>query len=74
MINDYLNNKKDFFTKKTNDNKITRQLKLSQKSKVDINKLLNRVKIEKKKKRKENLVIIALVGCAITIIGIISLL
>ena len=74
MINDYLNNKKDFFTKKTNDNKITRQLKLSPKSKVDINKLLNRVKIEKKKKRKENLVIIGLVGCAITIIGIISLL
>jgi hypothetical protein len=74
VINDYLNNKKDFFTKKTNDNKITRQLKLSPKSKVDINKLLNRVKIEKKKKRKENLVIIGLVGCAITIIGIISLL
>ena len=74
MINDYLNNKKDFFKKKTNDNKITRQLKLSPKSKVDINKLLNRVKVEKKKKRKENLVIIGLVGCAITIIGIISLL
>ena len=74
MINDYLNNKKDFFTKKTNDNKITRQLKLSPKSKVDINKLLNRVKVEKKKKRKENLVIIGLVGCVITIIGIISLL
>ena len=74
MINDYLNNKKDFFKKKTNDNKITRQLKLSPKSKVDINKLLNRVKVEKKKKRKENLVIIGLVGSAITIIGIISLL
>jgi len=74
VINDYLNNKKDFFKKKTNDNKITRQLKLSPKSKVDINKLLNRVKVEKKKKRKENLVIIGLVGCAITIIGIISLL
>ena len=74
MINDYLNNKKDFFKKKTNDNKITRQLKLSPKSKVDLNKLLNRVKVEKKKKRKENLVIIGLVGCVITIIGIISLL
>ena len=74
VINDYLNNKKEFFTKKSNDNEVTKQLKLSPKSKVDINKLLNRVKVEKKKKKKENLVIIGLVGCAITIIGIISLL
>ena len=52
VINDYLNNKKEFFKKKSNDNEVTKQLKLSPKSKVDINKLLNRVKVDKKKKKK----------------------
>ena len=74
MQNDYLNNKKDFFVKDSIEKKPISPKKLSPKSKVDINKLLNRVKIEKKMKKKQNLIISALVGSVIGIIGIISVL
>ena len=46
--------------------------KQNSKSKVDINQLLNRVRDEKKKERKENLLLLSLVGSVILITGIIA--
>jgi len=46
--------------------------KQNSKSKVDINQLLNRVRDEKKKERKENLLLLSLVGSVIVITGIIA--
>ena len=46
--------------------------KPNSKPKVDINQLLNRVRDEKKKKRKENLLLLSLVGSVIVITGIIA--
>ena len=46
--------------------------KPNSKLKVDINQLLNRVRDEKKKERKENLLLLSLVGSVIVITGIIA--
>ena len=46
--------------------------KQNSKPKVDINQLLNRVRDEKKKERKENLLLLSLVGSVIVITGIIA--
>ena len=46
--------------------------KQNSKPKVDINQLLNRVRVEKKKERKENLLLLSLVGSVIVITGIIA--
>ena len=46
--------------------------KQNSKSKVDINQLLNRVRDEKKKERKENLLLLSLVGSVIVITGILA--
>ena len=46
--------------------------KQNSKPKVDINQLLNRVRDEKKKERKENLLLLSLVGSVILITGIIA--
>tara|TARA_A100001011_G_C13818760_1_gene637975 strand:- start:79 stop:270 length:192 start_codon:yes stop_codon:yes gene_type:complete len=48
----------------TEPNKINRQ------QKVDINILLNRVRHEKKKERKENLIFLGLIGSIIVVTGI----
>lgn len=72
MQNDYLNNKKKFSIKNLEEKKEKFKIKVSQKNKVDINKLLNRVKVENQIKKKQNLIITGLVCLAISIIGIIS--
>ena len=46
--------------------------KLNQQQKVDINILLNRVRHEKKKERKENLLFLGLIGSVIVVTGIIA--
>ena len=46
--------------------------KVSHQQKVDINILLNRVRNEKKKERKENLLFLGLIGSVIVVTGIIA--
>ena len=46
--------------------------KITHKQKVDINILLNRVRHEKKKERKENLLFLGLIGSVILVTGIIA--
>tara|TARA_E500000178_G_scaffold297917_1_gene304836 strand:+ start:220 stop:462 length:243 start_codon:yes stop_codon:yes gene_type:complete len=79
MQNDYLHNKKKHSSenlekesKKDNYLKFDKK-NLDQKNKVDINKLLNRVKVDRKKKNKENLIIAGLVCLVVALIGIISI-
>jgi len=59
MQNDYLNNKK--FYSENNDNY----------KKVNINKLLNKLKIKKKKNIKENWIFAGLIISVISITGIV---
>ena len=46
--------------------------KVSYQQKVDINILLNRVRHEKKRERKENLLFLGLIGSVIVVTGIIA--
>ena len=46
--------------------------KINHQQKVDINILLNRVRNEKKKERKENLLFLSLIGSVIVVTGIIA--
>ena len=46
--------------------------KISRQQKVDINILLNRVRHEKKRERKENLLFLGLIGSVIVVTGIIA--
>ena len=46
--------------------------KVSNQQKVDINILLNRVRHEKKRERKENLLFLGLIGSVIIVTGIIA--
>tara|TARA_B100001027_G_scaffold187717_1_gene140595 strand:+ start:638 stop:844 length:207 start_codon:yes stop_codon:yes gene_type:complete len=48
------------------------QKSLNHKQKVDINILLNRIRFEKKKERKENLLFLGLIGSVIVVTGIIA--
>ena len=50
----------------------TEPSKINNKQKVDINILLNRVRHEKKKERKENLLFLGLIGSVIVVTGIIA--
>ena len=50
----------------------TEPSKVNQQHKVDINILLNRVRHEKKKERKENLLFLGLIGSVIVVTGIIA--
>ena len=78
MQNDYLSNKKIF--KSLNEVKSIKQNRqnysnLSPKSKrVDINKLLNRVKLDKKNKKKENILIFSAIFLIVSVFGIICFL
>ncbi len=56
----------NIFENQTEPNKINRQ------QKVDINILLNRVRHEKKRERKENLLFLGLIGSVIVVTGIIA--
>ncbi len=46
--------------------------RVSHQQKVDINILLNRVRHEKKRERKENLLFLGLIGSVIVVTGIIA--
>ena len=48
------------------------EIKKTQNTKVDINDLLSRVRDEKKRERKENLLFLSLIGSVIVITGIIA--
>ena len=48
------------------------EVKQSKNIKVDINDLLSKVRDEKKKERKENLLFLSLIGSVIVITGIIA--
>ena len=48
------------------------EVKKTPNTKVDINDLLSRVRDEKKKERKENLLFLGLIGSVIVITGIIA--
>ncbi len=50
----------------------TEPRKINHQQKVDINILLNRVRNEKKKERKENLLFLSLIGSVIVVTGIIA--
>ena len=50
----------------------TEPSKIDHQHKVDINILLNRVRHEKKKERKENLLFLGLIGSVIVVTGIIA--
>ncbi len=50
----------------------TEPSKINNQQKVDINILLNRVRHEKKRERKENLLFLSLIGSVIVVTGIIA--
>ena len=50
----------------------TEPSRVNNKQKVDINILLNRVRHEKKRERKENLLFLSLIGSVIIVTGIIA--
>ena len=50
----------------------TEPQKINQQQKVDINILLNRVRYEKKRERKENFLLLGLIGSVIVVTGIIA--
>ena len=50
----------------------TEPSRANNKQKVDINILLNRVRHEKKRERKENLLFLGLIGSVIVVTGIIA--
>ena len=50
----------------------TEPKKINQQQKVDINILLNKVRHEKKRERKENLLFLGLIGSVIIVTGILA--
>ena len=50
----------------------TEPKKINQQQKVDINILLNKVRHEKKRERKENILFLCLIGSAIIVTGILA--
>ena len=50
----------------------TEPSRIGQQQKVDINILLNRVRHEKKRERKENLLFLGLIGSVIVVTGILD--
>ena len=50
----------------------TEPRKINQQQKVDINILLNKVRHEKKRERKENLLFLGLIGSVIIVTGILA--
>ena len=50
----------------------TEPQKINQQQKVDINILLNKVRHEKKKERKENLLFFGLIGSVIVVTGVLA--
>ena len=68
MKNDYLNNKIKYSLNA--DLNTTHKLqKIIKSNNVDINKLLNRLKIDQRNKKKENLILTSLISSVLLIIG-----
>ena len=76
MKNDYLTNKKNFeLNKEKNFNHIAPVKKTSTKPIiVNINTLLNRVKIKEQNKNRENLILLSMVATILSVIGFITIL
>lgn len=70
MQNDYLNNKKSYYSNRHRAEKNQKNKNLKS-SVVDINILLNRIKITKKNKKKENLFLLGIASLAISVVGIV---
>tara|TARA_B110000263_G_scaffold145966_1_gene126581 strand:+ start:1780 stop:2007 length:228 start_codon:yes stop_codon:yes gene_type:complete len=71
MQNDYLNNKKDYNSNKIKKYLLKGQYSVSQRPiNVSINTLLNRIKIDEKNRKKENLILFGFVVLVISITGI----
>ncbi len=71
MQNDYLNNKKNYNLNKIKKNPLQGKYIHSQKPKnISINTLLNRVKIDEKNRKKENLILFGFVVLIISVAGI----
>ena len=78
MQNDYLTNKKKYDSvvqKKYNlkNKSITNFINSKKPNNVDINKLLNKVKINEKNQKKEKLILLSIASLAVGIAGIISI-
>jgi len=73
MKNDYLSNKKKYSS--DYDNKYELKTELISKPKiVDVNILLNKVKIKEKKLKVENLIVLSIIVLVISTIGIVLIL
>ena len=71
MQNDYLTNKKNYNSNKLNHKEYFAKNRNDTKSKnVNINKLLNEVKINKKNKKKESWILFGLATLIIGVMGI----
>ena len=68
MLNDYLSNKKKFIFNQNKKNSYSKHNTISRN--VDINKLINGIKISKKNKKKESW---ALIGLATLIVGVMGI-
>ena len=76
MHNAYLHNSlhnKKIHNSKKNNKPLIRDYKTSKVISVDINTLLNRVKLEKKNRLKENVILVGLAILVVGVVGIISL-
>ena len=69
MTKNYLHNYNISKTSVSNDELVKNNYKKNPIS-VDINKLLNRVKLEEKNKRKQKLIYLAIVSAVISLMGI----
>ena len=71
MQNDYLNNKKNYNLNKIKKNPLQGKYSHNQKPKnISINTLLNRVKIDEKNRKIENLILFGFVILIISVAGI----
>ena len=78
MQNDYLNNKRKYDSSIQKKYLLKNRINLNspntkKPSNVNINKLLNKVKVDKKNQKKEKLIFLALATLVISIGGIISI-
>ena len=78
MQNDYLTNKKKYDSgvqKKYNlkNESITNFINSKKPNNIDINKLLNKVKINEKNQKKEKLILLSIASLVVGVAGIISI-
>jgi hypothetical protein len=70
MQNDYLSNKNIYTSNKHKKYFSQNHIKLKKKSNVDINKLLNSVKINERNKKKESWILFGLATLIVSVMGI----